>query len=355
VSSSSSTLNTILISVIVVATLYHAHDVLIPIALAWILSFVLEPPVRMLKNLGVPCGIRVPRWLAVITVVLLAFAAIFALGGIMARHVTQLAGALPEYQARVSAKIQSFQALIPFPFELPEPSGDSLQTLSRLILGRFISPMLGTLATTGIIIAFVFVILVQRKDLRDRLVRLAGSTDIPRTTEAIDEAVNRLSHLFLTQLVINTGFAILIGLGLWCLGIPGSFLWGALAGILRFIPYIGPILGMVFPLALALSVDPGWSKILWTGALFLGLEVVTGQVIEPIVVGRWTGLSPVTVVFAATFWTWVWGPIGLVLATPLTIILVVLGRHVEALKFLPLGKRGLVLLSQPQCVSRTGG
>jgi predicted PurR-regulated permease PerM len=223
VNSSSSTLNTILISVIVVATLYLARDVLIPIALAWILSFMLEPPVRILKNLGVPCGIRVPRWLAVITVVLLAFAAIFALGGIMARQVTQLAGALPGYQLTAGAKIQKLQALIPFPFELPEPRDYSVQMLNKLM-----SPLLGTFATSGIVIVFVIFILAQRKELRNRLVRLAGSTDFPRTTEAIDDAADRLSHLFLIQLGINTGFAMLIGLGLWCIGIPSPFLWGGL-------------------------------------------------------------------------------------------------------------------------------
>jgi predicted PurR-regulated permease PerM len=152
VNSSSSTLNTILISVIVVAALYLARHILIPIALAWILSFMLEPPVRILKNLGVACGIRVPRWLAIITVVLLAFAAIFALGGIMARQVTQLAGGLPDYQATASAKIQKLQALIPFPFELPEPRDYSVQMLNKLM-----SPLLGTFATSGIVIVFVIV------------------------------------------------------------------------------------------------------------------------------------------------------------------------------------------------------
>jgi predicted PurR-regulated permease PerM len=365
---SSSTLNTVLISVVVVAILFLAREVLIPISLACILSFMLAPPVRILQAL------HVPRGLAVLAVVLTAFAGLFALGGIMARNVTRLAGDLPRYEATISAKIQGLRgtesgttgtlerarsvlenlgkelaisekapaqperrlqsepiggtdrALIPV--EVHEPSGDSLQMLTRLI-----SPLLGPLATTGIIIVFVIFILIQREDLRNRLIRLAGSTDIPHTTAALDDAAHRLSRLFLTQLAINTGFAILVGLGLWCIGIPSPFVWAALSGVLRFVPYIGSILGMVFPLTLALSVDPGWSMALWTAALFLGLEAVTGQVIEPIVEGHSTGLSPVAVVVAATFWAWLWGPIGLVLATPLTVILVVLGRHVEALKF----------------------
>ena len=181
---------------------------------------------------------------------------------------------------------------------------------------------------------FVIFILIQREDLRNRLIRLAGSTDIPHATAAIDDAAHRLSSLFLTQLIINAGFAIAIGLGLWWIGVPNSFLWGTLAGILRFIPYIGAILGMVFPVVLALSVDPGWSKVVWTLALFISLETLTGHVIQPIFVGHSTGLSPVAVVLSATFWAWLWGPVGLVIATPLTVMVVVLGRHIEAFKFL---------------------
>jgi predicted PurR-regulated permease PerM len=361
----SSALNTLLILVVVVATLFVAREVLIPVALAGILSFMLAPPVRMLQNL------RLPRGLAVVAVVLLAFAAIFALGAVMTRQVTQLARDLPRYQATIGAKIERLQdlqgggvgtleqaqevlkklgnelkdsthksvqplqeeqvagqnrALIPV--EVHEPSGSPLQTLSRLI-----SPLLGPIAMTGLIVVFVIFILLQHEDLRNRLIRLAGSSDIPHTTAAIDDAGSRLSHLFLTQLLINTGFGILIGLGLWLIGIPSAPLWGVLAGILRFIPYIGAILGMVFPLILALSVDSGWSMLLLTGALFIVLEAVTGQVIEPFLEGHSTGLSPVAIVLAATFWAWLWGPVGLVLATPLTVILVVLGRHVEALKF----------------------
>ena len=349
----SSVLNTLLITVVIVACLFFAREVFIPITLACILSFMLAPVVRMLQKLHLPRGV------AVVIVALLAFAAIFALGTLMAREVTQLAGDLPRYQATISAKIQRFsgsgeggaagtlkraeeviedlnkeiskaqptQTLIPV--EVHEPSGGPLQTLSRLI-----TPLLSPLAMTGLIVIFVIFILIQREDLRNRLIRLAGSTDIPHTTAAIDDAAHRLSRLFLTQLIINSGFAIIIGLGLWRIGVPSPFLWGILAGILRFIPYIGSILGLVFPLALALSVDPGWSMVLWTLVLFLSFEALTSQVIEPVFVGHSTGLSPVAVVLSATFWAWLWGPIGLVLATPLTVMLVVLGRHIEAFKFL---------------------
>jgi predicted PurR-regulated permease PerM len=362
--SSSPIVSALIIFVIVIAILYFAREVLIPVALAGILSFMLAPPVRMLQNL------RLPRGVAVIAVVLLAFTAIFALGGIMAHQVTHLAQDLPRYQATISAKIERLrggggagtleraeevlqelgkqigspkekptqplqadlgagkgQGLIPV--EVHEPSSGPLETLRSLI-----TPLLSPVATTLLIVVFVVFILLQREDLRNRLIRLAGSTDIPHTTAAIDDAAHRLSRLFLTQLAINTSFAILVGLGLWFIGIPSAFVWGVLAGVLRFIPYVGSILGMVFPLVLALSVDPGWSMVLWSAALFLGLEGLTGQVIEPIFAGHSSGLSPVAVVLAATFWAWLWGPVGLVLATPLTVILVVLGHHVEALKFL---------------------
>lgn len=165
-------------------------------------------------------------------------------------------------------------------------------------------------------------------------IRLAGANDLQKTTAALDDAAARLSRLFLTQLALNAGFGLAIGLGLWAIGVPSPLLWGILTAILRFIPYIGAIISAAFPLALTISVDPGWSMLLWTAALFLIAEPVAAHVIEPLVYGRSTGLSPVAVVAAATFWTWLWGPIGLVLATPLTVCLVVLGRHVERLEFL---------------------
>ncbi len=360
--SASSTLTALLIAVVVVAVMYLTREVLIPLALAGILSFMLAPPVRMLQRL------RLPRSLAVVTVVLVAFAAIFALGRIMAREVTLLAADLPRYQAELSAKIEGLrgegggtleraqnvletlgqelangrqklglqgQDSAPkvenrplIPVEVHEPLGGPVQVLTSLI-----SPLLGPLATTTLIVVFVIFILIQREDLRNRLIRLAGSTDIPHTTAAIDDAAHRLSHLFLTQLAINTGFGVFVGLGLWWIGIPNSFIWGVLAGVLRFIPFVGPILGLIFPLALAISVGSGWSMALWTAALFIVLEGITGQVIEPIFEGRSTGLTPIAIVVAATFWAWLWGPVGLVLATPLTVMLVVLGRHFEALRF----------------------
>jgi hypothetical protein len=165
---------------------------------------------------------------------------------------------------------------------------------------------------------------------------------------AIDDAAGRLSQLFLIQLVVNGAFGVVIGVGLWLIGIPSAVLWGILAAVLRFVPYIGAFIAAAFPLALAVAVDPGWSMLLWTLALFLVVEPVVGHVIEPMVYGHSTGLSPVAVVASATFWTALWGPIGLVLATPLTVCLVVLGRHVERLEFLDVMFGDRPALSPPE-------
>jgi len=215
-------------------------------------------------------------------------------------------------------------------------------------LQSLISPLLHPLATTGIIVIFVIFILLQREDLRNRLIRLAGSHDLQRTTAALDDAASRLSRLFLIQLLLNGSFGIVIGIGLWVIGVPSAILWGILAAVLRFVPYIGAAIAAAFPLALAVAVDPTWSMLLWTIALFLVVEPVVGHVVEPMVYGHSTGLSPVAVVASATFWTALWGPIGLVLATPLTVCLVVLGRHVERLEFLDVMFGDRPALSPPE-------
>lgn len=217
----------------------------------------------------------------------------------------------------------------PIPVEVRQPDPGALQTVVSLI-----TPLVHPLTTTGVVIIFVIFILIQRQDLRNRLVRLAGARDLQRTTAAIDDAGQRLSRLFLTQLALNAGFGLVIWDRLMVYRRPSAPLWGILAMILRFVPYIGAVISAIFPLVLAAAVDPGWTMVIWTAALFLIVEPITGHVIEPLLYGHSTGLSPVAVITSATFWTWLWGPIGLILATPLTICLVVLGRHVDRLKFL---------------------
>src|ERR1700754_3868633 len=358
-----------ILGVIIVTALYVGREIFVPVALAILLSFVLASPVGVLQRL------RVPRGIAVVGVVLLAFAIIFALGSLIATQLNRLAGDLPTYQSTIQSKIQSVRGIAggsstleraagmlqdlgkeldkpkagspdkpvtpslgepvgsrpitPVPVEVLQPDPGALESLRSLI-----APLISPLATTGIIVIFVIFILIQREDLRNRLIRLAGSHDLQRTTAALDDAAARRSRLFLNQLLINTGFGVLIGAGLWLIGIPSATLWGILATVLRFVPYIGSVIAAAFPLALAVAVDPGWSMLAWTAVLFFVAEPVIGQVVEPMVYGRSTGLSPVAVVVSATFWTALWGPIGLVLATPLTVCLVVLGRHVDRLAFL---------------------
>jgi predicted PurR-regulated permease PerM len=304
--------------------------------------------------------------------VLFAFTSLFALGGVIATQLTELAGDLPRYEFTMREKIKSLrgsaapsgtleraadvlqdlgkelnkptqptsptpplrapapgQEIKPIPVEVRQPPPTALESIAALI-----SPLLRPLTTTGIIAIFVIFILLQREDLRNRFLKLAGSHDLQKTTAALDDAATRLSRLFLIQLALNIAFGVVIGVGLWAIGIPSPVLWGILAAVLRFVPYIGAVISAVFPLALAAAVDPGWSMLLWTAALFLVVEPLVGHVLEPLLHGHSTGLSPVAVVASATFWTALWGPVGLVLATPLTVCLVVLGRHVERLAFL---------------------
>jgi predicted PurR-regulated permease PerM len=357
-----------ILAALFIGALYFGREIFVPIALAILLSFVLGPPVGLLQRA------RVPRGLAVVGVVFLAFSVIFGLGTLIANQLSQLAGDLPVYQSTMREKIKSVRGVTassgtleraadmlqelsreldrpkddksaratsrlgtpnaasttqPIPVEVRQPDPGALENLRTLI-----APLLNPLATTGIIIIFVIFILIQREDLRNRLIRLAGSHDLQRTTAALDDAATRLSRLFLAQLMINATFGVIIAAGLTFIGVPSAILWGILAAVLRFVPYIGSAISAAFPLALAAAVDPGWSMLAWTLALFLGVGPIVSQVIEPLAYGQSTGLSPVAIVVSATFWTALWGPIGLVLATPLTVCLVVLGRHVERLEFL---------------------
>ncbi len=363
---------------IVVAILYFAREMLIPIVLAVLLSFVLAPLVRALGR------VRVPRVAAVLLVVALGFGAILGLGLVMGRQATSLAANLPAYKATVAEKLHGLRdaggpldrltgvlhelgsavtpqeapaggppggasrgeaprgnraapaalgaagdPARPVPVEIREPDPTPLDLLQRVA-----EPLLAPLATFGIVVILVVFILLYREDLRDRIIRLAGARDLHRTLAAMDDAAYRLSRYFLAQVGLNTGFGVFIGAGLWLIGIPNPLLWGVIAGVMRFVPFIGAYIAAAFPMVLALAVDPGWSSLLWVLALFAVSEPLMGQVVEPMVFGHSTGLSPVAVIGAAAFWTWLWGSVGLLLAVPLTVCLVVLGRHVEQLEFL---------------------
>ncbi|MFE1603143.1 AI-2E family transporter [Methylobacterium sp. ID0610] len=334
------------------------REILVPITLAILLSFVLVPAVRALRHL------RMPRAAAVMLVVLLAFGALGAIGSLLVGEATQLAADLPRYSLTMRDKLKLLQSatsgggglsrLIEMASDLgrelnPEPPKDSavapagapmrvevIESRSSLLttLGAYAGPVLHPLATAGLILIFTIFILLQREDLRNRAIRLAGSGDLQRTTAAIDDATTRLTRFFVAQLGLNAAFGLVIGLGLWWIGVPSPLLFGVLAGILRFVPYIGAVISAVLPLILAAAVDPGWSMVVATALLFLIVEPIAGHVVEPLLYGHSTGLSPVAVILSATIWTFLWGPVGLVLATPLTVCLVVLGRHVERLHFL---------------------
>ncbi|ETR76594.1 transporter [Afipia sp. P52-10] len=349
----------LLVGAVVVASLYLAREILIPIVLAVLLTFVLSPLVTLLQRW------RCPRTVAILFAVTFALAVILSLGGMVATQVNQLAGELPQYQATLREKAQKLREMIggpgilqnatvllndlgheldkpdrpadvrelapsatPIPVEIHQPVPGVYQRLVTVV-----SPLVSPLATTGVVLLFTIFFLFQREDLRNRFVRVAGAHDIDRTTVALNDAGSRLQRLFATQLALNAGFGIIIGTGLALIGVPNAPLWGLLAMILRFVPYIGALLSALLPLALAAAVG-SWSMVLATLLLFLVVEPIIGQIIEPLVYGQSSGLSPVAVVVSAAFWTWLWGPLGLLVSTPLTICLVVLSRHVERLKFI---------------------
>lgn len=202
------------------------------------------------------------------------------------------------------------------------------------MLSTVLTPVMHPLATVGIVFVVLLFVLMQREDLRDRMIRLAGSSDLHRTTVAIDDAAKRLSRYFVVQLALNAAFGVVIGIGLYIIGVPNPVLWAIFAALMRFVPYLGAVLSAILPMALAAAVDPGWNMMIAVAILFIVLEPLTGQVFEPIFYGQSTGLSPFAVLVSALFWTWLWGPVGLLLSTPLTVCLVVLGRYVEHLEFL---------------------
>jgi predicted PurR-regulated permease PerM len=349
---------------IAVAALYFGREVLIPVTLAMLLSFVLSPLVELLRR------IWLGRVLSVVLAVLLAIGLILALGSAIGTQVAQLSGNLPQYQATIETKIVGLrkatidkfsQKLGSFgsqlsgsapraetPVPAPAPSGLAAQgkqqkpvpvviaqpAPSVIDIGKSVlEPMLYPVATAGIILVVTIFALLQKEDLRDRAIRLLGSGDLHRTTVAMDEAGRRLSRYFLTQLGLNTAFGVIVGVGLYFIGVPNPLLWGILGALLRFVPYVGSWIAAALPIVLAAAVEPGWSMVIWTAVLYTVTELVMGQAVEPLVYGHSTGLSPVAVIIAAIFWTWIWGPIGLIISTPLTLCLVVLGRHIERLEF----------------------
>ncbi len=353
------------VGVVIIAALYFAKEVLIPVTLAILLSFILAPLVALLRRVHLG---RVP---AVLLAVVVALGVIGGLGSVIGSQVAQLATNIPQYAATIEKKVEvvrtytvgrlsSLNASIgqatpppastgqvtppatvtPSPgaaLGTPVQAGPAPAQVSEspfALAERYLSPVLSPLATTGIVLVVAIFTLLQEEDLRDRLIRLFGSTDLHRTTVAMDDAARRLSKYFLTQLAINATFGVVIGIGLYFIGVPNPVLWGMLSALLRFVPYIGAFISAGLPIALAAAVDPDWSMVIWTAALYLVVELLVSQAVEPLLYGHSTGLSPFAVVVSAIFWSWLWGPVGLILSMPLTLCLVVLGRHVDRLEFL---------------------
>lgn len=355
------------------AILFLGREIFVPFALAILLSFALAPIVNLLQRL------RVPQGFAIVGAVTAALVGIIFVGVIIANQLAALAAELPSYQKTMQEKIQSLasstegsgpmargfrtiQELMtdfetlgsnetvkdantrtqPLKVQL-DTGGGSLTTISTIV-----SPLLHPLAMIGIVLVFACFILAQREDLRNRFIRLAGTDDLQQTTAAIDDAARRLSRLLLTQLLVNVTFGVVIGAGLYFIGVPSPFLWGILAGVMRFVPYIGAFIGAALPLALAFAVDPGWTMTIWVVVLFVAVEPILGHVVEPLLYGHTSGLSPIAVILAAAIWALLWGPVGLVLATPLTICLVVMGRHIPRLSTIDVIFGDRPALSPPQ-------
>jgi predicted PurR-regulated permease PerM len=358
---SNDSLATIVVMLITVAVLYVGSEIFVPFALAILLSFLLAPPVAWLRR------IHMPRTAAVALVVTTSVALLASFGFVVGSQALGMIGDLPKYQISMHEKIRSISGAVPGSGMLKR-SADVVKELGRDLseatgaarpagitgkggaqepmtvrvetaanplrtLQELLGPILKPLGTAGLVIVFVFFVLLAPSDLRDRFIRLAGS-DLHKTTEALSVAASRVSRYLVMQLVVNATYAVPLGIGLYLLGVPGAMLWAFLAMVLRFIPYLGPVIAALFPITLAFVVDPGWSMLLWTLALILTLELISNNIVEPWLYGASTGMTPMAVILAAIFWTLLWGTPGLILATPLTVCLVVMGRYVPRLSFI---------------------
>ena len=352
----------------VIATLYFARDFLIPLALAALLTFLLSPLVT-----------RLERWLGRIAAVLLVGAMIFAATGVagwvLSRQLVDLATKLPDYKENIQTKLRSikvptggvFTKLSETVEELKKdlPGGEALtQTVpatersktallspsvapaasvqvvetskvNPMVLVQYlIAPLLGPLGKAALVVLLVIFMLLRREDLRRRLIRLIGTGRISAATQAMDDAGARVFRYLFMQLVVNVSYGVPVAIGLYFIGVPNAVLWGACATVLRFIPYIGPWIAAALPIAISLAVSPSWTMPLLTIGLFIVLELLSNNVMEPWLYGSSTGVTPIALIVAAVFWTWLWGPVGLILSTPLTVCLVVMGRRIPRLSFL---------------------
>jgi predicted PurR-regulated permease PerM len=338
-------------SVIVIAALYLAKQVLIPFALAVLLSFLLAPVVARLQRWGVP---RIP---AVVTAVLLVFAITGAVGWLVANQAREVGSQLPQYRENIRSKAEALRDRLEKPFRqaretvkdlrtdlVPEekPTAAQPQAVRVVaeaptpwkVLGDLLNPLLGIVTTAAMVLLFAFVILLRREDLRDRFIRLAGNGQIYVTTQALNEASAKVSSYLARQLLLNGLHGAMVAIGLLLIGLPNALLWGLIAALLRFIPYAGPWISATFPFLMSVAISEGWTQPLLVIGLIAVLELVSNNFLEPWIYGKGTGISPLALLVSALFWTWLWGPVGLFLATPLTVCLVVMGKYVPQFHFL---------------------
>jgi predicted PurR-regulated permease PerM len=334
--------------VLIVAVLRWAEAVFVPVALAILLTFVLNGPVTWLQR-------WMRRGVAVGIVVTLALAAVVFVGWVLAQQVTSLAEELPEYRDNIKTKIadvrgagesrwmERLQATVEDIQEEMQRGRSRTETKPTPVvvaadaaasswgLPGWTRSLLGPLGVMAVVFVLVTFMLVEYRELRDRLLAVIGYGYLANTTKAFDEAASRLSRYLTVQLLINCTYGALAAIGLWAIGVPYPMLWGVLGGLLRFVPYVGPWIGAGAPILMSLAVFPGWHETLWTVGLMVSLELFTNLVLETLLYAGAAGVSQVALLIAITFWTWLWGPIGLLLGMPLTVCLVVLAKHVPTL------------------------
>jgi predicted PurR-regulated permease PerM len=340
-----------------VAGLYFARGLLIPFALAFLLVPTLAAPVAWLQR----C--RMGRAPAVAIVVASACALLAVTTWFLAQQVTDLITRLPEYQAQIVAKIESLRGgvlekatdavnLLAAGIEATGPDDAATPPVQEV---RVVGPsaigfgsltsglglLFGPLGTLTVVLLLAAFTLLRSGDLRDRIVHLMGDGNVNLTTQAMGEIGHRVGQYLRMHVVLNIVHGAGVGLGLFAFGVPNALVWGLLASLLRFIPYLGPVVATILPLAVSLAVFDGWERPLLIGAFLLGIEAVSNNLLEPWLYGKSSGVSALAVIAASVFWAWLWGPVGLVLAMPLTVAVVVVGKHVPQLRFLT------VLLGEP--------
>jgi predicted PurR-regulated permease PerM len=339
------------IAALLIAALYAGRELLIPLALAGLLSFILAPPVRWLEYW------RVPHVLSVLFVIAVLLGVLFAGTTFIGNEVAQLLEDLPRHEAnlrdkarfvqsefggsgvwqRAAATIRSVEDEVRDPQTEVKPikvevAPDSDSPISAIL--EYTRSSIPSLMTALLALMLTIFILLQYRDLRGRVLRLMGRAEIGRSTQAFDDAGTDLAHFLLLQSAVNASFGLFVGVALWAVGVPSPALWGALAAVMRFVPYVGSLMAAAFPMALAAIVDPGWGMVLKAAAIFLISEPLVGQIVESLLYGSQTRLSTLAVLVGTMFWTLLWGPVGLILAMPLTLMIVVIGRHVPRLEFL---------------------